>query len=276
MKLPWNIAFILTYSRFLTLASVLRLRRMVKQDKAGELSFNALSVFRLRSPYHRSLTFRPASNDMFTLQEIFVEQVYREIVATFPDARTVIDLGANIGFAAAYFVSHLPGVKIMCVEPDPQNVVLLSTNLSDLVEESRCRIVSGAVWRADEKLVLEPLVAGHVNSRSCTSIGPDAKSEPSEQVVQAYSIPTLIEMSGFSEVDLIKIDVEGAEAELFHGDCDWLDKVKAIAIEFHGNSRTESNFDDMMAEKGFKVLPGEGHTTTAIRIAEMGQPSNVC
>jgi hypothetical protein len=62
----------------------------------------------------------------------------------------------------------------------------------------------------------------------------------------------------------VKVDVEGAEIELFKGDLDWLNHTGAIAIEFHGNARAVCNFDNIVHQYGFAVQAEDGHTVLAV------------
>jgi hypothetical protein len=75
---------------------------------------------------------------------------------------------------------------------------------------------------------------------------------------------TLIRMSGSSEIHLVKIDIEGSEAELFGSNLAWLQAVRCLAIEFHGDSRERISFDELMAGNGFDVVSDTGHTVIAL------------
>ena len=81
--------------------------------------------------------------------------------------------------------------------------------------------------------------------------------------VQAVTVADVIRMSGFDRVDLMKIDVEGAEAEILAGDLSWLDRVDAVMIELHGTPR-EDEFKALMEERGFRYSNTRG-TPTAVR-----------
>jgi hypothetical protein len=74
---------------------------------------------------------------------------------------------------------------------------------------------------------------------------------------------SIYQRSGFQEVDLLKVDIEGAEVQLLQGDLSWLDHVRVVAIEFHGDSRKESGFDEIM--KGRRIIDDSSHTTLAIK-----------
>jgi len=82
--------------------------------------------------------------------------------------------------------------------------------------------------------------------------------------VQGRTLSRIIQDSGFGTVDLIKIDVEGAERELFQGDLSWLERTRAIAIEFHGDSRRTCQFDEIVKRFEFHVHE-HPHTILAVR-----------
>lgn len=71
--------------------------------------------------------------------------------------------------------------------------------------------------------------------------------------------------SGFPHIDLLKVDIEGAETQLFADNLEWLEHTRMIAIEFHGDSREESGFDETMKRYRFRVIEANSHTTLAIR-----------
>jgi hypothetical protein len=59
--------------------------------------------------------------------------------------------------------------------------------------------------------------------------------------VEGYTMTEILDYSGFKRVDLLKVDIDGAERELFSmRDLSWLACVDAIAIEFHEGSRDAS------------------------------------
>src|SRR5262249_38864386 len=49
---------------------------------------------------------------------------------------------------------------------------------------------------------------------------------------RAITFPTLLRETRFEEVDILKVDVEGAEREIF-SNCNWMVKVELLAIELH-------------------------------------------
>ena len=76
---------------------------------------------------------------------------------------------------------------------------------------------------------------------------------------------SLMNEANLDGIDLLKVDVEGAEVEMFRGDATWLSRIGCLAIEFHGDSRRESRFDEHLRRYGFRVLEDGPHTTVATK-----------
>lgn len=265
MRLPWSIELYQRYGRRLTARSFLRLRSALVAERAGKLGFADTIVLHLRGPARTDFRMRPVSNDIYTFNEVFAEEVYGLIRRRLPDVRTVIDLGANIGLSSIYFLAHYPAARVLAVEPDPQNFALLTENLASYVNQKRATVVQGALWASDGPVVFErPSAPGHVNQGAVVGSGEGNASER-HFVVPGWTMPTLLTQAGFDRVDLLKVDIEGGEEHLFKGDASWLDRVGCLAIEFHDDTRQKSRFDDRMREFGFTVEDANAHTVVAVR-----------
>ena len=76
----------------------------------------------------------------------------------------------------------------------------------------------------------------------------------------------MIELSGHERVSVLKIDIEGAERELFSvGVNEWLDRVDNIAIELHGEDCAKLFFDAMSRTQ--MMLSTCGEITVALAAA---------
>jgi FkbM family methyltransferase len=141
--------------------------------------------------------------------------------------RLIIDLGANVGFASVDFASRYPGSTVLAVEPHPDNVTLLRRNVRSL---SQVDVIEGAAWPHPGQLVLEDPGKGFWGFRV---------SEPSGEggAVPAVTIPQLLARAGAESIDLLKVDIEGSEVELFSEDTEWLGHVRVVAIELHDRFR---------------------------------------
>jgi FkbM family methyltransferase len=170
------------------------------------------------------------SSDMDVFRQIFLEEEYaclRNI--SFP--RLILDLGANVGYSSAYFLSCFPTATVVAVEPDPSNFELCRKNLAPYAD--RAMVVLGAVWSKRCQLVLSRFGDGHEHEWATQvheRLGCD-----NEATVEAWDVSTLIEQAGGTNIDLLKVDIERSELEIF-GDnsSSWLPKVENICIELHG------------------------------------------
>ncbi|MEZ4791339.1 MAG: FkbM family methyltransferase [Flavobacteriales bacterium] len=165
---------------------------------------------------------RPGTSDMAIFDEIF----YSKYLPRCNSFRTVIDCGANIGCTVRYWKMLDPACTVIAVEPDPENFDLLRRNTASL-ENVHC--VQAGIWPTEGHLHLKKEGVGHSAIR--TTMDGSGGTE-------AVTIPGLLERFGLEHVDLIKVDIEGSELELFtQGDLSWIGKVDTIAIELHDHWR---------------------------------------
>jgi len=267
VRLPWSVQMFLKYRHVLPFRSFLRLRSALLAEKAGKIGFLDTIDISLRPPLLGNVRIRPRSNDIYTVDEMLIDKVYSSAVSRVPDAQTVLDLGANIGLASIYLAAALPKSRLFSVEPDAENFLLLTHNLSLLSASGRVTIRRAAVWERDTDVVfLQPASVGHVNQGTVCSVDQLATPPLPEHVCPGYSIATLFKEAKFETVDLLKIVVEGAEKGLFVHAQQWLPNVRVLAVEFHGNSRAESGFDRSISEAGFRITDESPHTVVACRM----------
>lgn len=163
-------------------------------------------------------------------EEIFVQHEYAPLYAM-TDARLVIDGGANVGYSAACFLSRFPNCHVVAIEPDPDNFAMLQRNLE--VYGSRVTLVRAGVWSHTAPLVMSDnrYRDGREWSKQVRQCAPSEKAD-----FEGIDIASVLASSGYDQISVLKIDVEGAEAVIFRGNVQWLDKVDAIAIELHNDS----------------------------------------
>jgi len=138
--------------------------------------------------------------------------------------KTIIDAGANIGTVSIYFAHKYPEARVIAIEPESSNFALLSRNVQP---HPAITAIHAALWNRDGEIsVSEPdPTTGAGEWGFVTHEGPGAK-------VRAITMRTLMQETQTRSVDLLKIDIEGAEREVFE-DCDWIDSVRCVMIELH-------------------------------------------
>jgi FkbM family methyltransferase len=140
--------------------------------------------------------------------------------------KLIIDAGANVGYSSLVFMRHYPSATIVAIEPDKTNCALFRKNCGDY---PNIRLLEGAVWPRSKTLAITNPEADpwafQVNETSSTD---------RDDLVRGYTIPEIIEMHGADRVDLLKLDIEGAECALFREGAEgWLHRVDVIFVELH-------------------------------------------
>ena len=257
----WSIQFVRENMKYMTFLSSCRFRKMHRLRALQNLSHNPIQTLNLHKPISGKVSLRTFGSDLDTFKEIVVKEVYDVVLNHLPNCLYVIDLGANIGLASLYFATHFPDARLFSVEADEENFELLRKNLEQVRFANRCKPVHAAVWSEHVTLSLSrPAGADRFSSIEVAEHGAGEVES-----VEGIPLDMLIKQSQFPYVDLLKVDIESAEVELFKRYESWLPMVNAIAIEFHDNSRQESQFDVAMNDAGFKILHDGAHTVLAVR-----------
>ena len=194
-------------------------------------------------------------NDAHTLiDEVLVNDVYGyEALAPKPH---ILDVGASNGLFCFSVLKRFPGARVTAVEPLPENISLLRRNLSAF-SDGRVSIVEGAVTpgRAPSTNLTVPVDVARWGGLGA-SIVPRARfasRETGEIEVGAHSLSDLI--SG--PVDLLKMDIEGAEYDVLMENRDALEQVAQIAAELHMDvghtSERLAELVGMLTEAGFAL-----------------------
>jgi len=169
------------------------------------------------------------SSDREVLDQIFIRPEYEPVALSNP--AMIIDLGANVGYSSAYFLSRYPATRVVAVEPDRENYLICQQNLAPY--GGRVTVLHGAVWSEMKPLALKKGSFGD-GREWATQVCAPSDSEIGGAVVQGYDMDSLIELSGSRDIDLLKIDIERSEVDLFSRNTEgWLPKIRNLCIELH-------------------------------------------
>ena len=197
------------------------------------------------------LYYRVHSTDINVLQQVFLSGDY-DCAGFERGVEFVVDCGANIGCASAFFLNRYPGSCVVAIEAELGNFGICRQNLEPY--SSRVRAIHGAVWPRSEPLIV---VRGEPEQvKECAfSVRPCREGEPKE--IDGISLTDVVESSPKKRIDLLKIDIEGGERELFaSGFESWLFRTRTIVIETHGPECREV-FLQAVKPYGFKVQEAE-------------------
>lgn len=175
-------------------------------------------------------------------EQIFIEEAY-----DFPfegSSPTIIDGGANVGVAAIWWSARWPQAKILAVEPDPLVFEALRWNTR---HHRNIQLVCAALGSDETGSVF-------------LSEGSDAGrlGEPSDAFGKPILVGTLrlsSILAGFSSVDLLKLDIEGAETAVLAEAESHLDVVDRIFVEYHSIEGREQVLDELLLllkRRGFR------------------------
>lgn len=166
--------------------------------------------------------------DFFALwREIFLwENYYFE---TANQAPFIIDAGSNIGMSVLFFKFLYPRSRILCFEPDANACALLKKNITDNGLKD-VEVHNAALGSAEEKIFLYRSVYDLASPGS--TVSEDMYRDDKEEKVEVSCL-RLSKFMDNTEIDFLKIDVEGSEYDVFHDITEKLNLVKALSIEIH-------------------------------------------
>lgn len=166
------------------------------------------------------VTLRAGSADVFAMEDVLLGAALNDLKGLSP--RCVVDAGANIGFASIRLQEMFPDAEIVAVEAESENFKLLCQNTRAY---PRIRPVHAAIWP-------EPGVVSIQNPNEATwsfYVGRTGAGE----VVEALPLDLLMARFALPRIDLLKLDIEGGEYELFSRAVPWLSKVDVMLVEMH-------------------------------------------
>jgi FkbM family methyltransferase len=169
---------------------------------------------------------RGRTTDDTVLESVLADNQYAFDVRLAP--RTIIDAGANCGLATAFFQARFPDAEIVALEPEDSNFDMLVRNVG---HSATVHPLKGALWSRECCLrIVNPDATKYAFQVREIDDGLDGN----DGAIKGYSVPKILAMRGWNTVDLLKLDIEGSEREIFeHGCSGWLHRVSMIVIELH-------------------------------------------
>lgn len=155
-------------------------------------------------------------------------EVFRQILLSgefdFPLAARplrILDGGANFGLASLVFHHRWPSAAIVGIELESGNFAAARRNCDPY---PTIALRHAALW-------------GESGSVAIANPGSDEHSFRAsldgQGSVRAYRIGELLDDLGWESVDLLKLDIEGAERHVLADSAAWLPRVRALLVELH-------------------------------------------
>ncbi|MGD0842702.1 MAG: FkbM family methyltransferase [Candidatus Acidiferrales bacterium] len=136
----------------------------------------------------------------------------------------IVDAGANVGFTSVFYANKYPNAKIFSIEPAASNFRMLLRNAAPY---RNIVPIHAALWCASGNIAITGPEFGHCGFR--VSDTPETSSER----VPAVTVGSVMNRYGIEFIDILKLDIEGAEKEVLEGSTEWIDKVGVISVETH-------------------------------------------
>jgi FkbM family methyltransferase len=228
------------------------LKFFIKKESKSQSPFSYFDRERLESaPRYTKMEIRFFDTPFYVSDPMTFLSGYKEIFKKEPylfefdnNKPWIIDCGANVGLSVVYFKMKYPSAKIIAVEPDPELFKLLKKNIESFGWHDVI-ILQKAVWFED----------GIIKFRQ--------EGGFSGQIIKGEHFGELIEIDAISldnlidnlEIGLLKIDVEGAENDIFLHSAPNFKKVSNIFIEYHSRKKEQQNLQRILSslsEQGFR------------------------
>jgi FkbM family methyltransferase len=197
------------------------------------------------------LFLRPGSSDFGAYDKVMREEGYHFTPRTSPTV--IVDAGANVGMASVYFARKFPGARVIAIEPERSNFELLRRNVKPY---PNVEPFLGALW--SESLDIEIVDPGLGNQGF--QVKPDIGGG-----VPALSVVDLMKRFDLGHIDILKIDIEGAEREVMGSSDAWIGKVGAVIAELHDAMSPGASRSFYDATKGFDWEWVRGENVFAVR-----------
>jgi len=230
------------------------------RDLAGVCEFAALAALKSKVPVRVKVqsidvALRPNTPDVAVARSSFSGEFDEAIEAAKPlTHRFVIDAGGYIGTAAIMLAKAFPEARIVSLEPSRENFGVL------------CRNVAGYPNIFPLNKALGPAEGWFaLMNRGTGEWGFSLVREPADcpsprllETVDVVTIPALMQQFGAGGIDLLKLDIEGAELALMADKPSWVDTTQVIFAELHDRIAPGCEAAFAAATRGRMNTPGKG------------------
>lgn len=178
------------------------------------------------------VAIRTGMSDMQVFHDIFIWGEY-SFLKPVAERTTVLDIGANVGYSSTYFAGIYPQCEVVAVELMHSNFEQLNRNTAFLGK--RITTLEAAVWSHNDGVSIadDTFRDGDAWSHHASE-AKDGKS-----LVPSITMFELMQKNAMPRVNICKIDIEGAEFELFAtGNRRWVDNCDVILLEIHEDLAT--------------------------------------
>lgn len=173
-----------------------------------------------------------APSIIWQYKDIFIDQIYKFKSKNI--APIILDVGANVGLSVIFFSRLYPNSKITAIEADQTVFKYLEYNLKTY-EINNCSLINKAAWINNDGVTF-------------SAEGGDGGSiyaNENKSLIPSIKLADII--SNHPMVDMLKIDIEGAEYDVILDCKDVLEKVHHLFIEYHSWKNKDQKLSEILA-----------------------------
>jgi FkbM family methyltransferase len=215
------------------------------------------------------LHLRLRNSDVTLLRSVFLDGEYDWSFLKQP--RVIVDAGANVGFTSVLFANRYGDARIIAIEPESSNCDLLRKNAAPYPQ---IEVVQAALWKENTKLRIDDPGFGNWAFRT-NEVNPGDSTLPDHGLVDAITLEKILADRHIAFVDLLKVDIEGSEKEVFDNSDAWIGRVGVIVIELHDSFKAGCTEALLSATRDFSFERHRGETTVRGRNEFGGLNPNV-
>ena len=202
------------------------IRELIKKIVPQKILFFCVNIVHPFFFKHYQLKFkililRKNTSDKNVFRQIFITKDYNISLKINP--KLIIDAGANVGYSSLWFMKKYPNAKIIAIEPEESNYNILKENTK---RWKKIVPIKAGLWYKKTKLKI-------INNTEEKWAFQTKEISSKEKGIDTVTIGEILKKSGCDKIDILKMDVEGAEKEIFSKNTEWLKKVKILIIELH-------------------------------------------
>ena len=232
----------------------IKLNRVGKKERfiTGNFEFNGLKI-----KYSDSLGFK------HSFKEIFLDKTY--YFQSNKESPVIVDCGSNIGLSIIYFKLMFPNATVIGFEPDPKIFNLLLDNLKTNLKNVKNLQIHNLALLNEEKEIsfyCEGSLSGSIYN---------IKKKSNEVKVKGVRLSEYIKI--YEEIDLLKMDIEGAEFDVLMEIELCLPRIKRIIFEYHSLTKETQRLSDvlfLLERNNFKYYIKQANDYLKIPMERMG------
>lgn len=200
------------------------------------------------------IILRKNTSDLLVLNQVIRQQEYApllDLVLKYSDReaiKIIVDAGANIGLSSLYFNTLFPNACVYAIEPSERNFLVMQENIE--VNSIKVVALNKALLPSKGKVKLRNTFRDKKDWS--TQVAPS----DSEDDIEAIPLSDLKRDYNLDVIDVLKLDIEGHEYELFESKTflTELERIRFIAIEVHEEYADRITIINLLQERGYKLI----------------------